>query len=101
MCFVYFASVIVQQLQETFDVAFTAGGFLRSSAKKQYKELASSGLSQEEEDMMDGLFCCSKEGCVKVYQTHAALENHLHYGTCDLREENALWKGRKSFIITS
>jgi hypothetical protein len=89
--FVYFVcfAIIAQPLQDTFDAPFTPGGFVRSSAKKHRKETVSSGPSQHEEHMRDGLFQCSNEGCVKVYQTNAALENHLQFGTCDLREENA------------
>ena len=43
-----------------------------------------------EEKVRDGLFQCPNEGCICVYQTYNALENHTFGGKCDLREERTL-----------
>ena len=76
-------------MQDAFEAAFTPGGFVRASAaRKQPKQTVTRGSSKEEHPA-DSLFHCSNEGCVKVYQTYAGLENHILYGTCDLKEENA------------
>ena len=51
---------------------------------------ASQGDGKEEEsshDPVSGLFYCPNDGCVKMYQRHSSLENHLHYGKCELVPE--------------
>ena len=76
-------------MQDAFEAAFTPAGFVRASAaRKQPKQTVTCGSSKEEHPA-DSLFHCSNEGCVKVYQTYAGLENHILYGTCELKEENA------------
>ena len=37
----------------------------------------------EEDQGQDALFSCPTVGCIKVYQRHYALENHLFYGKCE------------------
>ena len=37
----------------------------------------------EEDQGQDALFSCPNVGCIKVYQRHCALENHLFYGKCE------------------
>ena len=37
----------------------------------------------EEEQGQDALFSCPNVGCIKLYQRHCALENHLCYGKCE------------------
>ena len=37
----------------------------------------------EEDQRQDALFSCPNVGCIKVYQRHCSLENHLFYGKCE------------------
>ena len=37
----------------------------------------------KEDQGQDTLFSCPNVGCIKVYQRHCALENHLFYGKCE------------------
>lgn len=36
----------------------------------------------EQDQDLNELFSCPNVGCIKVYQRHSALENHLFYGKC-------------------
>ena len=49
--------------------------------------LTAQQVGQDQETL--GLFHCSNDGCIRIYQSYAALEKHLSFEKFDLREERA------------
>ncbi|XP_028519078.1 uncharacterized protein LOC114576513 [Exaiptasia diaphana] len=62
----------------------------KKAASQKEKEIEADSDHYEEDDddeEMSKLFACPVEGCVKMFQRYASLDNHIQYGTCKLKEE--------------
>ncbi|KAK3726523.1 hypothetical protein QZH41_004644 [Actinostola sp. cb2023] len=79
-----------------FSQIFSEGTFMEVSQRRSSKQRQrappqpptdSDSDSDASESGLDRLFQCPNEGCIKVYQRHSGLENHLSYGKCELQEE--------------
>ena len=74
--------------------SFSTGDFVNISSGARQRPRKDSvpivtgtdGAETEEPGEQDtqGLFCCPKDGCVKAFQRHSSLENHLLYGRCNV-----------------
>ncbi|KAK3730271.1 hypothetical protein QZH41_016443, partial [Actinostola sp. cb2023] len=80
----------------SFSQIFSEGTFMEVSQRRSSKQRQrapaqpptdSDSDSDASESGLDRLFQCPNEGCIKVYQRHSGLENHLSYGKCELQEE--------------
>ncbi|KAK3735997.1 hypothetical protein QZH41_018257 [Actinostola sp. cb2023] len=80
----------------SFSQIFSEGTFMEVSQRRSSKQRQrapaqpptdSDSDSDASESGLDRLFQCPNEGCIKVYQRHSGLENHLSYGKCELHEE--------------
>ena len=85
VCFTFVSAA--QPFKTTFQAEFSNGQFVPVLEKKG-KSAGSpeETLTTTEKDQVpDGLFQCPNEGCICVYQTYNALENHTLGGKCKLR----------------
>ncbi|KAK3738101.1 hypothetical protein QZH41_013835, partial [Actinostola sp. cb2023] len=76
--------------QTTLRPPFTAGSFTSISVEVQRSRKRPEVVAApqvKEQQLSVGLFQCTNEGCIKVYQSHSALEKHVLYEKCELREE--------------
>lgn len=74
--------------------SFSDGSFTDISRQKLVKpcliesdQRKSQDADDECNDAISKLFTCPNEGCIKSFQRYASLENHLHYGKCELTQE--------------
>ena len=72
-----------------FECQFSSGDFSEvpqavDKQKPSFQETGEQHPDEKEEDRdLSAMFSCPHEGCVKMYQRHYALENHLLYGQCE------------------
>ena len=74
---------------------FSSGDFVdisiakpRNAALGTIVTKADKNIEESDEDESSSkLFACPVDGCIKLYQLHSSLENHLHYGKCKLTPE--------------
>jgi len=87
-----FINFLARPFQTTLRPPFTAGSFTSISVEVQRSRKRPEVVAApqvKEQQLSVGLFQCTNEGCIKVYQSHSALEKHVLYEKCELREERS------------